>query len=255
MSVRLEHPPIVEAVVDIDCDLPPGFNPGAMEALKSNAFGDGYPDRRQQLFQEHLLALEPDQPPALSARTGLQAVQYASGDGRQLVQIRKQGFSFNRLAPYTSLDDLLPEIERSWRTFAELTGPLKIGRIGLRYINRICLPLSEGQVLLEDFLKVSPRLPEEANLTFTGFLRQHAAIETETGNEVTLMLASQAPEKERLPLIFDIEAWHSGSLEPDRWDLVLERIVSLRSLKNRVFHNTLTSKCLNLFQPRESSSD
>ena len=247
--VKLKHPPIVEAVIEIDCDYPPGFDLAAVAESARDAFGDSYPNRRQQFVQEHHFAVKPDEPPQFDVKMGgLQALQFVSADALQLVQVRLQGFAFNRLAPYTSLDDYLPEIERTWRLFLGLSKPRKVRRICLRYINRIPLPLTDGAVRFEDFLAVSPRLPDEEKLRFLGFLRQQTALEEETGNEVTLVLTTQPPEAQMLPLLFEIVAGRLEDIEADRWDLIRERLESLRGLKNRVFHNTLTTQCLNLFQ-------
>ena len=112
---RLRNPPIVEAVFDVDCDLPPGFDLVALEERSQALFQDRYPKFRTQLVQEHRIETKADAPPNTSSRLAVQALQFLHDDEKQLVQVRAQGFSFNRLAPYSSLDDCLPEIERTWR--------------------------------------------------------------------------------------------------------------------------------------------
>jgi len=119
----------------------------------------------------------------------------------------------------------------------------------LRYINRIMLSMpAKSPLHLEEFLKVSPRLPDEGNLTFTGFLNQHTAMENGTGNQVHIVLTNQPPENNILPLILDITAENNALAEVENWPCLLARIQALRDLKNRVFRNTLTEKCLNQFQ-------
>jgi uncharacterized protein (TIGR04255 family) len=128
-----------------------------------------------------------------------------------------------------------------------LATPVQIQQVRMRYINRILLPLTNRLVELTDFLKVSPRLPDEDRLHFTGFLNQHAAVEVETGNQVNIITTLQPLENDLVPLIFDIEVIHVGVADPGDWIWVRSNIDSLRSLKNHVFKNTLTQKCLNLF--------
>jgi uncharacterized protein (TIGR04255 family) len=142
----------------------------------------------------------------------------------------------------------LPEIERTWRTFASIAAPVQIRAVHLRYINRILLPMSGGSTDLDHYLKVGPRLPGGDNLTFTGFLDHHVAVENATGNQVVTILALQPPENEMLPLILDITVTSAGPAEVDDWAWILSRIQALRGLKNSVFQNTLTERCLNLFQ-------
>ena len=247
-ELKLLRAPIVEAVLDVDCDMPPGFDLPAMEAPARDQFRGNYPTSRKQLMQEHTIETKPDAPPSMSVRHAIQSFHFLQQDERQLVQVRAQGFSFNRLAPYTSLDDYLQEIERTWRIFVSIAAPVQIRTVRLRYINRIVLPMVAGKVDLQDFLKVGPRLPDEERLTFTGFLNQHTAIEANTGNRVNIILTAQVPEGEGLPLIFDITAMSDKSGEVEDWPWLLARIQALRGLKNRIFRDTLTERCLNLFQ-------
>lgn len=109
-----------------------------------------------------------------------------------------------------------------------------------------------GKVEFNDYLKVSPRLPDEEKLHFIGFFNQHAAVEVDTGNQVNIIMTIQPAENDRLPLIFDIEAIASGTADPGDWSWIRSKVDSLRSLKNRVFKNTLTEKCLNLYLQSES---
>lgn len=118
----------------------------------------------------------------MSVRGALAAYQFVQSDGKQLVQVRAQGFSFNRLAPYTGFDDMLAEVERTWHLYVKIASPVQIRVIRLRYINRILLPLVEGRVELDEYLKVGPKLPDEDRLAFSGFLNQHLAIEKGTGH-------------------------------------------------------------------------
>jgi uncharacterized protein (TIGR04255 family) len=72
-----------------------------------------YPKHDRQLLQEHRVEAKPDgSATSFSSRHTVQALRFHEAEGKQLVQVRALGYSFNRLAPYTALDDYLPEIER-----------------------------------------------------------------------------------------------------------------------------------------------
>jgi len=235
-------------VLDIDCDMPPTLALDKLEASARDAFRNQYPKFQTQVIHALQVEAAADRAPNVTSKLGLQALQFLQEDGKQLVQVRTQGFSFNRLAPYKSLDDYLPEIERTWRLFVGLAAPVQIRLIRLRYINRILLPTTAGQLDLDDYLKLGPRLPDEDNLTFEGFLTNHSAVESETDNRVNIILAAQPQENDKLPVIFDIETYKLGNAEPNDWVGCLAKIQSLRRLKNVVFENSLTDQCLNLFQ-------
>jgi uncharacterized protein (TIGR04255 family) len=235
-------------VLDIDCDLPPRLDIAKQESSAHELLRDQYPQVRRLFVQTHQIQPQAGKAPIHSVQQGVQALQFLSKDEKQLVQFRTQGFSFNRLVPYTSLDDYLPEIERTWKLFVAVVNPVQIRVVRLRYINRILLPMAEPRLNLDEYLKVSPRLPDEKRLTFTGFLDQHTAVETDTGNNVSIVLTTLIPENDKLPLIFDITAESRKASEIENWPWLLAEIQALRSLKNCVFRNTLTEQCLNLFQ-------
>ena len=244
-ELKLAKPPIVEAVVDIDCDMPPGFQLAALEKSAQEAFSAAYPKYRVLFVEQHRIEAKGTESSVHSTNRAVQALQFLHDDEKQLVQVRAQGFSFNRLAPYTTLDDYLQEIERSWRAYVRLAVPVQVRAVKLRYINRIDLP---AVVELNDYLQIGPRLPDEEGLAFLGFLNQYIAVEKATGHEVHCVLTIQPTEQDKRPLIFDNGAGAAGPVEPENWTWILEKIQLLRGLKNRVFKNTLTERCLNLFQ-------
>lgn len=248
--LKLARPPIIEAVLDIDCDMPPGQDIAKLEAPAFEVFREQYPQLRTQFIQEHEFVTKSDAPPKLAITRGIRGYHFLHQDEKQLVQVRGQGFSFNRLTPYTGLDDYLPEIERTWNLFVKIASPVQIKVVRLRYINRILLPTPppSHKVELTEYLEIGPRLPDEQRLTFVGFLNQHVAVEAETGNQVNIILTSQRSEEGKLPILFDICVASSESRDPQDWTWLSSKIQSLRVLKNHIFRNTLTEKCLNLFQ-------
>ena len=102
LQLSLTTAPIIEAVVDIDCDMPTQSDVDALDVAARAALADRYPTPRRRMLSEHQISAAPNQPMAVTSREGLQALQYFSADEKQLIQFRPAGFSFNRLAPYTS---------------------------------------------------------------------------------------------------------------------------------------------------------
>lgn len=244
----LDAAPIIEAVIDIECDMPPGFEVHGVHDDAAAALVDLYPVARQLTLSQHRLSNDaPDKPLAVTSR--LAALQFVSQDNLQLVQFRPTGYSFNRLAPYEGLDNYIAEIERTWRIFIGLVRPIVSKSVRLRYINRLPLPLIGGSLDFDEYLKVGPRVADEARFSFAGFFDQQSLVERDTGNVANVVLATQPPEGEILPIVFDIEvAAANFAVDPDDWGAIYEKIASLRDLKNLVFNNSLTPKCLSLFR-------
>ena len=247
-ELRLANAPIIEAVLDIDCEPPPGQELAALEGAARDGFRHEYPKFKPRYFQEHQIRAQAEGPPDIAVDRGVEAFLFLHDDEKQLVQVRRQGFSFNRLAPYTSLDEYLPEIKRAWQAYVSLATPVQARLIRLRYINRFELPASDRHVTLADFLKLGPRPPKDMGLDFHAFLEQQRAVEPGTSNEVSIVVASQPHDGDVFPVILDITAFRGINAEPEDWPAILSVIESLRELKNRVFRYSLTERCLHLFQ-------
>ncbi len=250
---KLENPPIIEAIIDIDCDMPPEFEVGNHVDQVLETFGKDYPDLKKRYQHSGELAGKLDDPSGLhlsKTSVNIQALllQHRQEKEKQLIQVRQNGFSFNRLAPYSSLNDYLSEIERTWTLFAENFSPLLVRRIGLRYINRLFLPLENGKLELDDYLNVGPKLPQGSHLKFAGFVHQQKLIDSDTGGMANIVLTTQPEEKGKLPIIFDIGTTKEISFEPTEWKQVEPLIKSLRVLKNHIFFDSITEKCQCLFQ-------
>lgn len=245
----LSTAPIVEAVIDIDCDLPPGLDVEALDAAGKAAFGNHYPRAQRRMLQAHQVIVLPGQAPTISSQQGWQANQYLTEDGKQLVQVRPNGYSFNRLAPYTNLDDYLPEIERTWQIFVGIAQPIVCRMVRMRYINRIALPMEGGRVDLDRFLESSPRPVDEQRLQLTGFFEQQTLIEAATGHQAIVVRTAQPVNAEQLPVILDITVTATGDVEPGDWTAISGKIAQLRDLKNLIFRKGLTEQCLQLFHP------
>lgn len=86
---------------------------------------------------------------------------FLSEDGNEFIQIGPQLLATNRLKPYTSWEAYQPHIDLAFRSFMGIAAVDEIERIGLRYINRIEIPLSN--VTLDDYFEFRPytgdRLP------------------------------------------------------------------------------------------------
>jgi hypothetical protein len=140
--------------------------------------------------------------------------------------------------------------------------------VRLRYINRLKLPMPDDQNLnLDDYLKIGPRSPDENILQLTGFTTQVSAIETETAELANVVLVAEAGTKDFLPVILDIAVARDiaatrdvaapknigitkdavATFEMGDWESMRSTIASLRRLKNRIFVNMLTSKCIELY--------
>jgi len=73
-------------------------------------------------------------------------------------------------------------------------------------------------------------------------------IDPKTGRIANIVLTTQTPSGDALPVILDIEAIANGTIEPGNWSELLRVLQSLRELKNRIFMRSVTKTCETLFR-------
>ena len=64
-----------------------------------------------------------------------------SQDDLTVAQFRADGFTMNRLKPYTGWAMLLPQVLDLWDAYVTVAQPAHVARVALRYINRLDLSL------------------------------------------------------------------------------------------------------------------
>jgi uncharacterized protein (TIGR04255 family) len=55
MAIKLKNPPIIEAVLDIDCDFPTPFDVKSTEARARKALAKSYPKIRPVVVQDRVI--------------------------------------------------------------------------------------------------------------------------------------------------------------------------------------------------------
>ncbi|MBI4421818.1 MAG: TIGR04255 family protein, partial [Gemmatimonadetes bacterium] len=210
---HLARAPITEALADFRVSLSPNFKPEAFQALKDR-LRDRYPAVEEHRFFQTSFKFEIKQgramPPGPTS-TGLRGYFFRSEDGRDVAQFRVDGFTYNRLAPYTSWDEIRPEALRLWELYLEIAAPEKLDRVALRYINRIRLAPAGD---LSEHLEVMPAFFPGAPDHLVTFLTRVTSHDPETGNFANV---AQALERDTDPaaaiVILDIDVYRTSGLE------------------------------------------
>jgi uncharacterized protein (TIGR04255 family) len=224
MAGERVHAAIVERIVDIHYDLPPAADILDLEDRAKAAFHD-YPEARRRIAG------------------GGAALHFVAADEKQIVQFRTDGYTFNHLEPYTSLDDDLPQIESTWQRFREIARPVQIRAVGLRFIHRISSPVSDGVPDYFDFRSGAPVFDE--TLELSGLMNQYTVVEATTGNRVTVTLFTQPVRDNERLILADIESSDSRTRAPEDWPGVREAIISLNRLTDQVLEATLAKLWMN----------
>ncbi len=172
---------------------------------------------------------------------------FVSADGRQTIQARLNGYGFSRLKPYESWKKFRRDAAEMWEHYKKLALPDRVTRIGLRYINRveIPLPINDFSEYILTKLDIAPGLPN----AISAMVSQAVIRDSATGIGVILNQAidPNKPSTTHLPLIFDIDAFKEVDLPPDSAEL-WQIVAMLRRMKDDFFFKSFTEKAKELFR-------
>lgn len=156
MSGRYNHAPITSAILEVKAEQPedrsaPFFrNDAGLEV-------PGYPTRQiiQGVQAQFTINPTPSGPAVGTAASQTPVrVLYHSSDQKQFFRLTPEGFTFVRLNPYENRKSFISEARRIWEMC--WPGLKSVGRVGLRYINRLDLPLPVRD--FKDYLRTVPEI-------------------------------------------------------------------------------------------------
>lgn len=237
---HLNNAPITEAMIDFRVRLPGAFEILRLKEAHPQLSAD-YPNIEEQ-FEQRL-----GQPPKLTVRSqDVGGYRFRSGDNKSIVQFRRNGFTFNRLKPYPSWDQVFPEACRLWNIYSTVAHPEEISRIAVRFINRVQLPLPNLE--FSDYLTAPPPLPQGIPQSLSGFLTQVVIQDPETKLAANIVQALEpALNEQYVSMILDIDVYQRD-VSQLTLEAVLGQFAKLREMKNRIFFGSLTEKALALYQ-------
>jgi uncharacterized protein (TIGR04255 family) len=242
---HLNHAPITEAIIDLRIAPPLSFDETQIQPVVAQ-LRESYPIvERKQGAEAQFNFLKGQRPQAVARDLGYQGTFFKTEDERSIAQFRRDGFTFNRLKPYTSWEQIYPEAMRLWKIYAETMNPEYVTRIALRYINHIEIPVPSQ---IEDYLSAPPAIPQALPQLMSGFLTRVQIDKPDGRLAATITQASEPGAKEgSITVILDIDAFEMTQLGPR--DAGVEQSISLlRDFKNDIFFESLTETALSDFE-------
>ena len=169
--------------------------------------------------------------------------RHEAGDGKDIAQITTKGLTFSRLTPYKDWRTFSSLARAVWRQYIEAVGPVTVERLGVRYVNRLNVPMAQD-FSPDDYFTNAPRLFMASRREMDHFLTRLVLrlSDPQEANAIVIQTIDK-PSDGLLPLILDIDVFATLD-EPDVDIWLLLDI--LRDYKNDIFFNTMTSKSLDL---------
>jgi uncharacterized protein (TIGR04255 family) len=242
---HLAHAPIIEAIIDCRVKAPAGFQVDALQVLKTKGV-KGYPKIDEMKGIEAEFRVEGNQLSQSAKQHGRVGLAFRSTGGENVAQFRIDGFTFSRLSPYTSWDEIFPEAFRLWKMYIEIVAPDFITRIAVRYINKLRIPLPLGD--FSDYLCAPPVVPPELPRKVATFLTRIVIPESDFSADAAITQALERPDDPNsVTIILDIDVYRARQYEIDDEKTKLE-FEELHQLKNKIFFGSITEKTAGLFE-------
>ena len=212
-----------------------------------NEISDKFPIKKDRhKWQGGFKFAEGAQPAMVDTLHEIDGYLFNSSTGNKIVQARMDGFTFNKLKPYTRWEEFSAEALSLWKLYIKIARPEMITRLALRYINRIeiPLPMNEFNEYVLTYPEVGPNIPKG----ISDYLFRLVIPNMNAGSNavITQSIDKSRPLTERLPLIFDIDVFKNVKLSPQHD--IMEIMNELRNFKNQIFLNSLTDKTKELFK-------
>jgi uncharacterized protein (TIGR04255 family) len=229
--------PIKEAIIDIQIEGSPSLTLAKFENLNAVP-PQGYEERQKLMVGQLRGQLERGQ---LTATANQDQLGYAfiGGEKKHVVQFRVNGFTFSRLAPYQTWEQLRDEAKMLWKSYRQIVGALPVVRVGLRYVNQLDLPMPVRD--FRDFIRSYPEISSDLTQQLAGFFMQIQIPQDDIGAMLILNEAMVPPSGPNVvSVVLDIDVFKQGlKLESD--DEVWNTMEALRLRKNLVFEGCITN--------------
>jgi uncharacterized protein (TIGR04255 family) len=242
---RYNRPPVVEALCEVYFS-GSHWGPSVDDRFHERVRGE-FPQKSQMEQIGFEVQLGPGQ-------AGTRALpveprwRLAKEDQSRFLQLSRDLLVVNQLRPYPHYEEWSELAHRSIEAYRQVASPAGVTRLGLRYINRLDIPLTAPIVRMEDYFHIYPHIPSSLGDTHGPFMLQLVMIPLRSGHNLTLTLATGPPQRQGfLSFLLDLyEVVELGGREVfgdlRRWlDDAHENIVN-------TFENTITAASRELFR-------
>lgn len=171
----------------------------------------------------------------------------------QVVIVSPNSITVSQLAPYRDWDDLFNRFIEVFDIKSRLIGYSEITRIGVRYINRIDVPLVDGENLIHqsEYLNVYPFLPKK--FESIGDYAINCLIPYDE-YEIKLNSAVIAsPLLKHIAFLIDIDLYKDSKLGinpgpiPQKNEDFYKYVYEMRRYKNEIFESLITDRTRSIF--------
>jgi uncharacterized protein (TIGR04255 family) len=244
----LRNPPITEAIIDFKVEIPASVDIEKAAAGVSDQIAASYPNMGRQISLKGEMTFDPENPTMKQlGEPRVMGIVFQTEDNLQIVQFRLDGFTLNRLAPYTDWNEIFPEAMSLWELYCKAYSPTLISQLSVRFINHLTVPTSVEH--LSDYFTAPVQIPKSLSRKISNFLTRVTIVENELDayTDITQALGQGSDEAHSV-ILLDINAYKNfDSLKPQNNENITSTFNKLRDIKNRTFFGSITGRTVELY--------
>lgn len=172
--------------------------------------------------------------------------RFNSEDGRNVALFRHDGFTFSRLRPYTSWEQVTKIAYGLIELYFEARNPIEVSRVAVRYINQFDVAISIDKV---GFVLTMPiTVPSALDHDTLGFVSRIATHDKKTGTKSNILQSVEMTiDKTGFRVVLDIDVFRGGNFEPSL-NVMRQIFEEIRGVKNDVFFGSIHEDKWGMFQ-------
>lgn len=238
-----KRPPITEAVIGVQFAAPV---PADNLRKVSGRFKASYPGEQEvKTLGVQVVNLAGGRPPVTNVQETV-GHRRASNDATEIILFMPDTLIVSQLAPYPGWESFFSRFVRDWKLWKREISFLKIVRLGVRYINRIDLPITRDYVDQEEYLNIYIQLPKILGPTTSYAAQAVLSIKDILSQLVINTTIVPSPLLDHASFIVDIDIGRTQDV-PQRDEDLFELLVNFRDKKNMVFEACITDRARELF--------
>lgn len=239
---HLHNAPIVEAIIDVSVSLPEGFECESLKGAHDELRADFPVLRKRKSVTRRIEFGDDTQPDAEVEVAKLSGYFFLTEDEKTICQFREDGFTFNKLNPYSSWESIYPAAKHAWSIYSRIACPQSILRIAVRYINKfdVAVPID-----FSDIFTAPPRVDDQLPQEFLEFFSRIVIADRPSRAATIIQTIELSPKPNHATIVLDIDAFAVQEVTESNFD---DTFMSLRNFKNSIFFKSLTPDTLEKFK-------
>jgi uncharacterized protein (TIGR04255 family) len=238
------RPPITECVIEIRFSQEKEAS--LLERIRDK-LADQFPKIETNIEQHFQFNIEDGSSSISPSRVS--GFKMTNADGNGIIILNKFSFAYSRLPPYPGWDFFKSQFVELWSKHKSIAEYSRISRVGVRYINRIDIPVSgeNAKISARDYLNIHIVYPLAALTAIDQFAIQLVTNFDDVQLGLVLNIArTESPVPNNLAIILDLDFGRTEDVpqkDADIWNL----LDLIRSQKNKTFEACITDATRSLF--------